>query len=86
MSHIYNITEAKKYVSLLGEIVSRFEQSEYAYKEIAADEFRYKYNGIVLYLEECEAGEFEFSVSEFYDSVLELTLDMEIADKILSEI
>lgn len=86
MSHIYNITEAKQYVSLLGEMVSRLEQSEWAYKEIAADELRYKHNGLVAYLEDCEDGEFEFSVSEFYDSVLELTLDMEIAEKILSEI
>ena len=85
MSHINNITEAKQYVSLLEGFVSRLQQSEWA-NVIAADELRHKHNGIVLYLEECEAGEFEFSVSEFYDSVLELTLDMEIAEKILSEI
>ena len=86
MTQVYTIAEAKQYVSLLGEMVSRIEQNQWADKMVAADVLRNNYIGIVNYLEECEEGEFEFSVSEFYDSVLELTLDMEIAEKILSEI
>lgn len=86
MSHTMSITEAKQSLTQTEQIVSRLEQSEWAYKMIAADELRNTQNGLVQYIEECESGEFDYDASEFLSDIVKFTKDLMLADKILLSI
>lgn len=81
MSHINTIAEAKLSLSFTEQMVSRLEQSQWAYKRIAADELRYKQDGLVEFIADCEEGESDFDASEFNIDILDLRKDIAFADR-----
>lgn len=81
MSHINTIAEAKLSLSFTEQMVSRLEQSQWAYKDIAADELRYKQDGLVEFIADCEEGESDFDASEFTSDILDLKKDIAFADR-----